>query len=423
MIFRLFCLLIGYAKITLGGRAEAAATLFLREKINVAAQKKGDGGRLSFVVPLYEKRKLLRLLAVYGFTVESVEYGGLPPCLWQFRRRVGLLLGLSAAAAITVSGSLFLWQIRVVGCETVSEDEVLTLLADEGVEVGSYIPPIDAIVTAQKVLLKDDRIAFIAVNIIGTRCEVQVTEAAFPNAAPKDDRPSSLTARFGGLIERIEMYDGQVMIKPGEAVLPGQVLISGLCEMEEGRWRLTAASGKVYAKVERTFTVEVPLAEEILRPTGESAVKKSLIFFKKSVKLFESSSILTPTYGTIISKDTLTLPDGTPLPIAIATERTVGLEKVTLTRTAAEAESVASERIASLVAKELREAEILSLTRSVEHTDKGVTLTWQVYCIMDIAESVPMTGLPDSTQSHTNTNIFPKSFWSSKNLSLSKKSS
>lgn len=396
MIFRLFCLLIGYARITLGGRAEAAATLFLRRRINVAQQKREADGRLSFLIPIYQRRRLLRLLADYSFTVETVEYGGLTPYLWQFRRRVGLLLGLCAAAAITVSGSLFLWQIRVVGCATLGEDEVLELLAEQGVEVGSYIPPIDAIVTAQEVLLRDDRIAFIAVNIIGTRCEVQVTESAFPDAAPKDDRPSSLTAAYGGLIERIELYDGQIMVKPGEAVLPGQLLISGLCEMEEDRWRLTTAAGKVYARVERTFTVEVPLSEEVSRPSGEVAVKKSLIFFKKSVKLFETSSILTPTYGTIISKDALTLPDGTPLPIAIATERAVGYETVTLTRTAAEAEAIASERMAALVSKELGTSEILSLNRSVEHTDSGVTLTWQVYCIMDIAESVPMTGLPDT---------------------------
>lgn len=396
MIFRLFCLLAGYAKITLSGRAEAAATLFLREKINVARQKKEEGGRLSFTVPLYQKRKLLRLLKAYGFMAESVECGGLPPYLWQFHRRVGLLLGLCAAAAITVAGSLFLWQIRVVGCERVGAEEVLELLADEGVEVGSYIPPIDAIVTAQKVLLKDDRIAFIAINIIGTRCEVQVTESAFPDGEVQDDRPSSLTASYGGLIERIELYDGQVLVKPGEAVLPGQVLISGLCEMEEGRWRLTSAAGKVYAKVERTFTVDVPLSEKVIRPSGEVAVKKSLIFFKKSIKLFETSSILTPTYGTIVSKDALTLPDGTPLPIAIATETQTGWESVSITRTPGEAETIAAKRMESLVAEELRTAQILSLTRSVEHTADGVKLTWQVYCIMDIAQSTPLTGLPDT---------------------------
>ncbi len=397
MIFRLFCLLVGYARITLKDRAEAAATLFLREKINVSAQKKGAEGRLSFCVPLYEKRKLLRLLERYHFTVESVECGGLPPYLWQFRGRVGLLLGLCAAVAITVSGSLFLWHIRIVGCETaVSEEEVLELLANEGVEVGSYIPPIDAIVTAQEILLKDDRIAFLAVNIIGTRCEVQVTEAAFPDRSEKDDRPASLSAAYDGLIERIELYDGQVLVRHGEAVRKGQILISGLCEMEEGRWRLTAAAGKVFAKTERTFTVEVPLSEEVLRPTGEENVQRSLIFFKKTIKLFKNSSISSPTYGTIESEDSLTLSDGTPLPIAIGTKRVIAYEKVTLHRTPSEAEVLAAKRMETLAAEELGDAEVLSLTRTVTHSADSVKLTWQVYCIMDIAESVPMTGLPDT---------------------------
>ena len=394
MIFRLFCLLVGYVKITLKDRAEAAATLFLRQKVNVAMQKRETERRLSFIVPLHQKRTRLRLLSDYKFTVESVEYGGLPPYLWKFRTRVGLLMGTAAAIAITVSGSLFLWQVRVVGCETIREDEVLSLLADAGIEVGSYIPPIDAIVTAQEVILKDDRLAYVAVNIIGTCCEVQVKETYFPDRSPTDSSPANLVASQSGLIERIELYDGQIVAKPGEAVREGQVLISGMCQMDEERWRLTKASGKVLAKVERTFTVEVPYCEETLRPTGEESLKKSLIFFKKSVKLFETSSILSPTYGTIVSKDALTLPDGTPLPIAIATHRVVGYEKLTVQHTQAEAEAIASDRMAVLVAKELRDAEVLALTRSVEHTKEGVKLTWQVYCVMDIAKEMPMTGVP-----------------------------
>lgn len=398
MIFRLFCLLVGYARITLKDRAEAAATLFLRQKINVAEQRRGTDGRLAFTVPLHQSRKLLRLLREYQFTVESVEYGGLPPYLWQFRGRVGLLLGIASAIAITVAGSLFLWQVRVVGCETVSEEEILALLAEEGVEVGSFIPPIDAIVAAQEVILKDDRLAYVAVNIIGTRCEVQIKETAFPDREKTDGKPASVVAAYDGLIERIQLHDGQIVVKPGEAVRAGQVLISGMCQMDEERWRLTSADGKVFAKVERSFTVEVPYEEETFRPTGEESVRKSLIFFKKSVKLFESSSILTPTYGTIESKDALTLPSGEPLPVAIATRRVVGFEKITLHRTEAEAEAIANGRMATLVGNELKEAEVLSLTRSVEHTAKGVKLTWQVYCIMDIAKQMPMTGLPNQSK-------------------------
>ena len=177
-------------------------------------------------------------------------------------------------------------------------------------------------------------------------------------------------------------------------MLPGQVLISGLCEMEEGRYRLTAADGKVFARLHRSFTVEVPLTESILRPNGEASVKKSLIFFKKSVKLFETSSIFTPTYDTIISKDALTLPDGIPLPLAIESIRTVGYESVSVTRTLSEAETIAADRMAELVNKTLPQAEILSVTRTLEHRKDRVMLTWQIYCIMDIAKQIPMTGLP-----------------------------
>jgi similar to stage IV sporulation protein len=397
MMYRLFCLLVGYARITLSDRAAAAATLFLRQNVNVTDLRRGEGGRLSFTVPLYLKRKRLRLLKQYQFEVESVRTGGLPPYLWHLRRRVGLWLGLAAAIAITVSASLFLWQVRVVGCETMSEGEVLAILAEEGVEVGSYIPPIDAIRTAQRVILKDKRLAYVAINIIGTQCEVQIKETASSKGKPPNNGPASVVAAYGGLIHRIELYDGQVLIKPGEAVQAGQTLISGMCRMDEERWRLTAADGKVFAKVERTFTVEVPYKEETLRPTGEESVRKSLIFFKKSVKLFENSSILTPTYGTIESKDSLTLPDGTPLPISIATRRLIGYQKVAITHSPSEAEAIANARMATLVTSTLPEAEVLSLTRSVEHTAKGVKLTWQVYCIMDIAKQVPMTDLPGQT--------------------------
>ncbi len=394
MMFRLFCFLVGYARITIADRAEAAATLFLRQSVNVADSKRGEGGRLSFTVPLYRLSKMLALLDNYRFSVESVERGGLPAEIRARRGRIGLWLGLPASAAILIAGSLFLWQVRIVGCETVSEEEVRRLLAAEGVAVGSFIPPIDAIATAGRVQIASGNIAFLAVNIIGTTCEVQVTETSRPPADATDDRPASLVADFDGLIERIELYDGQVTVKPGEAVRKGQVLISGLCQLDEDRWRLTAAKGKVYARVERTLTAEVLLKEEKQVPAGEILLSRSLIFFKKSLKISETSSILPPTYGTIEKIDALALPDGRPLPVGIAETYGRLWRTETITRTPAKAEQLANRQLADLAADLLAEDEILSLTRSVEVKQDRVILTWKVYCITDIAKVMPMTGLP-----------------------------
>lgn len=393
MIFHLFCLLVGYCRIQVKDRREALATLFLRKRINVANGRREEGGGYSFLVPLYEKKRILKLLSEYHFTVESTKNGGLPPYLWSFRRRVGLILGILSAAGIITAGSLFLWNVRIVGCRTVSEADVRRLLQGQGVEVGAYIPPIDAKVAAEEILLQDPRIAYLAINIIGTTCEVQVTESKF--AAPrKEQLPSSIIAAYDGLIQRVEVYDGQLMVRHGEAVRAGQVLISGLCDSYEGVARLETASGVVIAKVEREFCVEVPLVEEVVKKKSGEIKSQALIFFKKSIKLSKTSSILPPTYGTIIRKEAWTLPGGLTLPIAIETTSTVSYEKVTRKRTYSEAEALAQARMEALVAQKLENADLLTLTQCMEHTDSGVRLTWQVYCLMDIGVSSPMIGLP-----------------------------
>ena len=393
MIFYLFTLLVGYSRIKVANRREALMTLFLRRKINVAMGRLEDEGGYSFVVPLYEQKKLLRLLAHYNFPIASVQNGGLPVYLWSFRKRVGLLLGILSAAAIIIAGSLFLWNVRIVGCKTVSVQEVRNLLRQEGIEVGGFIPPLDAKVAASQIMLQDPRIAFVAINIIGTVCEVQVTEAKFADF-PEEKQPSDIVAAYDGFIQRVELYDGQVMVTHGEAVRKGQVLISGLCESGEGVWRLESASGIVIAKVEREFTVEVPLTEKVTVQTQAEIAEQSLIFFKKSIKLSKSSSIFPSTYGTIVKKEEWGLPGGLTLPIAIQTVSRVGYETVERHRTYAEAERLARAQMESLVAKELAQGEILTLTQSMEHTDTGVRLTWQVYCLIDIGTSSPLMGLP-----------------------------
>ncbi len=393
MIFRLFTLLVGYCQISIAHRREALVTLFLRKKINVAMGQREEGGGYSFVVPLYEKKKLLRLLDQYQFEINSVKIGGLPVYLWSFRKRGGLLLGILSAAAIITGGSLFLWTVRIVGCETISAQEVHKLLQTQGIEIGGFIPPIDAKVAASEILLEEPRIAYLAINIIGTACEVQVTESKF--AAPsKEQLPSDIIAAYDGMIQRVELYDGQPMVSHGEAVRKGQVLISGLCESGEGAWRLESASGVVIAKVEREFSVEVPLIEKVAVKKQEEIASRSLIFFKKSIKLSKSSSIFPPTYGTIIKKEEWTLPGGIVLPIALQTISRVGYEIEQRHRTYAEAELLAKKQMESLIAKELQDAEILTLTQTMEHTDTGVKLTWQVYCLMDIGMSSPLIGLP-----------------------------
>lgn len=393
MIFHLFCLLVGYSKLLVPCRREALITLFLRKKINVADGQPIKGGGYSFVVPLYEKKKLLRLLTAYGFQPTILYSGGLPVYLWSLRKRIGLLLGILSAIGVVTIGSLVLWKVRIVGCETVSPQKIRALLVQHGIEIGGFIPKIDVKASANRILLEEPRISYIAINIIGTCCEVQITEGSFPS--PKEEKyPASIIAAYDGLVQRVEVYDGQLAVQNGEAVRKGQVLISGLCDSAEGTYRLESASGVVIAKVEREFCVEVPFVERVTIQKSEQVESHSLIFFKKSVKLSKTSSIFPPTYGTIIKKEAWTLPGGLTLPIALQTVLRTQYETVERHRTAADAAALAKQRMEDLVARELKDAEVLSLTAHTEETETGVRLVWQIYCLMDIGVVSPMIGVP-----------------------------
>lgn len=171
MIYRLFKWLFGYCKITLKGSPSAAATLFLRKQINVNHLMPTENG-VFFEVMLYERKKTLKLLKDYSFEVTDCKACGLPARLSRYRKRWGLILGALLCAAIIWASSLFLWQIDVVGNETLSDAEVLSLLEDHGFSVGSYLPSLSVKELCNDCLLSEPRLAYLSVNVIGTHCEV-----------------------------------------------------------------------------------------------------------------------------------------------------------------------------------------------------------------------------------------------------------
>lgn len=395
MIFRLLELLIGYCKFTLRGSPSALATLFLRQKVNVARMTP-SGDTVSFKCLRYEKKRILKLLSGYPFEVIDCRHGGLPALLYRYRRRFGLIAGGLAFALITWLSSLFLWQIEVVGNETLSDTEVLELLSDHGFSVGSYIPSAKVKQLCNECLLDDSRIAYLAVNIIGTHCEVQIREAQ-KAAPPETDLPSDLVAAFDGQLWRLEVYSGQAILRAGETVKAGQVVISGLSKLPDETYRLDRARGKVYAKILREFSVTVPYEEDVKVYTGQSIEKKSLIFFKKKIKLFKNSRISLPFYDTIETSNSISLGDGLTLPVGVQT--TEYREYITERRIRSEDEvrRIAEDRMADLLAAELSEAEVLTLSRSVNFDEAGCTIDCTVYCIADIATEHPIVNLPEQS--------------------------
>lgn len=87
----------------------------------------------------------------------------------------------------------------------------------------------------QTVLLKLEDLSFIAINIKGSKAYVEVTEATGKPEMVDTDTPCNLIATKAGVIVRTEITQGFGLVRAGDAVEAGDMLVSGMVFSDKGR--------------------------------------------------------------------------------------------------------------------------------------------------------------------------------------------
>ena len=315
-----------------------------------------DGG-ISLRFTASSAHRLASVCNDYGIPLATLSHGGLPRILHRLLHRPGLWVGAVIGLALyLVAGSIF-WNIRVSGNTTLSDSSVRQSLAACGLTVGSPIRGFEADVTENRVLLLDDRLAWLSVNRKGTVAYVEVREAVKPPAdQPQPTR--DMVASRGGVIEYIELESGNVLVKAGQTVSQGDLLVSGIYDSTQTGIRVESAKARVFARTTREFSVEIPLAYEekrYLTPENgtdmEILCEKSVIFFGRHIKFSKKYGNLTGFCDIMEDEKSWGLVDGVGFPISTRTVWYLPYEMTTATRTYAEAEELAYFELAKYIAQ------------------------------------------------------------------------
>ncbi len=343
---------------------------------------------LSFLLPL--SREVERRAAAAEIPLSCVREGGLPRHLVRLVRRPGLLAGLLAGILLYVAASFVVWDIRISGNESVSDRAVEDTLAACGFTVGTSLRGLHMDEIENRVLLCDDRLAWISINRRGTVAYVEVREAVH-QPPPASDSPADIVASEGGIIERVELSSGNVRVMAGDTVSPGDVLVSGLYDSDRYGVLYTRAEARVYARTARMLTVTIPLSYEQKVYEGENGEtfsdmdqEKSLIFFGRHIKFSKktgNSGIVCDT----IEKEVLLSPlSGVGFPLSVRTVYYLPYTVKTATRTYAEAEELAYVELARRISA-LGDVELLQKTVSISRTPDALILSCALVCVEDIA--------------------------------------
>ncbi len=309
---------------------------------------------------IFSCQKVAAEAVLHGAEAEIIDEKGLPFLISRYRKRYGIYIGILLGAAFLLFSSLFLWDVQVTGNVNISEKEILKILANHGIGVGTFIPKMDADRTAEYILLDYSPLSSLAINVKGTVATVDVIERV-PKPEPvfPEDGYCNLVAQSDGIITNITAVEGHPEVKVGEIVVEGQLLVNGFVENRFGAYKIVNAKGYVYADVTENLLFEVPLSVTGKTYTGKTQTKTEIYIIGFPLKLYLKEETDFESFDISATEQDITL-FGLKLPIKIS--KAVYTEYVTdqYPLTEEEAKTEADKRFSMWCEKEAK-GEIVSV--------------------------------------------------------------
>ncbi|MBR5614090.1 MAG: sporulation protein YqfD [Clostridia bacterium] len=211
---------------------------------------------------------------------------GLPFFLYRYRKRRPVIVGLVLFAAVLWYLSTHIMGIDIVGNERIPTAEIERGLKAVGLYRGAATGKIEPKSVQNKMMTGFDDIAWIGINIKGSRAYIEVKERIDTKRIEGTDIPCNLVAARDGIIRLLEVKEGQTIVKINDMVEKGDLLVSGAVDSTKDGIRYAHSFGEVYAdtRYQKSRTYPLEYTEKLY--TGEETKRISLTLFGKEIKLF-----------------------------------------------------------------------------------------------------------------------------------------
>lgn len=324
-------------------------------------------------VSLFSCKAFLEAAENEGIQAEITARQGMPFLVSRYRKRYGIYIGIILSAAFMLFSSMHIWEINITGNQNIKKEEILKILASHGIRVGTFIPDIDADLTAEYILLEYSPLSSLAINVKGTVATVDVIERVQkPESEFKEDGYCNLIAEEDGIITNVIAAEGHPEIKIGDVVTEGQLLINGIVENRYGAFKIVNAKGYVYADVYKNIEFNIPLSYSGKEYTGKEKTKREIYIIGFPVNLYRTQESPFETCD-VITKETDLKIFGLKLPVKIS--KAVYREYVTTEYKITEEEAeIKAKKALSLWWEKESDGEIVSI-------DEETSIKNNVYCL------------------------------------------
>jgi len=243
--------------------------------------------------------RLCRLTHKARCRVFIVERVGLFFLLNRLKRRKILLFGGALFIITLYILSSFIWIIDVNTDDELLKTSIVEELRELGIEAGTLKSSIEKRKVVDQVLNSHKDLAWAELQITGSKLIVNVVKKELPPEL-EHDTPCDIIASKDGIIEEVVALKGEAMVKPGDTVSAGDILISGKVPVNsvvpsenaqnDSNIMMVHAEGIVKARVWYQRAIKVPLIKEEKIYTGRQ---------KKAIEIQAGQTVLKLQLGNI----------------------------------------------------------------------------------------------------------------------------
>lgn len=172
---------------------------------------------------------------------------GMPFLLDRYKKRKIFFILLAIITVLIFLTSKFVWNIEIKGADRIEQDVILEELAECGLRVGAKKDRINTIDIVNKIRLKREDIAWMRIDLKGTNVIVQIAETTEKPEIIKQDEYCNIVSDKDAQIVKITANNGTKIVKEGDIVSKGSILIGGWMEGKYTGTRYVHASRRDYS--------------------------------------------------------------------------------------------------------------------------------------------------------------------------------
>ncbi|WP_432664590.1 sporulation protein YqfD [Wukongibacter baidiensis] len=199
---------------------------------------------------------------------------GFPFFIFKLKRKKIVAVGLVLSVLLIIGFTSFVWDVEIQGNNNVSKREILESLESIGVKAGVFKYTLNKSEIKDGLLITHDRLAWVGVEVKGTKIRIEVVEKDERPEKVEKDTPCHIVATKNGVIEKIIAKSGDAAVKKGDIVKQNQILIDGKIEREGLPPRFVHSMGEVYARTYYEKSKVMPIYKVKKIKTGRKFTRR-----------------------------------------------------------------------------------------------------------------------------------------------------